>query len=144
MIYPRQKTPMLTSKTIDRKWHILDASGKVLGKLANEAAELLIGKHKATHTPHLDGGDYVVVINAEQVVLTGNKEESKIYYRHSGFPGGLRQRTAGELRKALPEKLVEFAVKGMLPKNKLHAPRLRRLKVIVGSEHPYADKVAQE
>lgn len=122
---------------IEHDWHVLDAAGIPLGRLSTLAANLLTGKHKPTYATHIDTGDFVIVINAEKTVLTGNKEEDKIYYRHSGYPGGLKQETAGKLRKRRPTQLVERAVWGMLPKSKLGRQQLRKLKVYAGPEHPH-------
>lgn len=135
------KTYMQKPANVQRQWHLIDAKGQVLGQVATQAARLLIGKHKPTFTPHVDGGDYVVVINAAEVAVTGNKEEDKIYYHHTGFPGGLKQENLAKLRGRAPEKIIEQAVKGMLPRNKMHTPRLRRLRVLAGAEHPYEDKL---
>ena len=128
---------MQKTSDVKREWHIVDAQDKILGRLATDIAQKLIGKHKKEYTPHIDAGDYVVVINAEKIAVTGNKEEQKKYYRHSGFPGGLKVRTLGELRETFPERIIEKAVKNMLPKNKLQSPRMTRLKVYAGAEHPH-------
>lgn len=122
---------------IDREWHVVDAAGKTLGRLASEVARVLRGKHKPTWTPHMDTGDFVIVINAEQVVLTGRKEDQKAYYRHSGRPGSLKTVVARDVRERHPTRLVEFAVKGMLPKNTLGRNQFRKLKVYAGPEHPH-------
>lgn len=122
---------------IDRKWYVVDAKGKTLGRLASEVAKILRGKHKPEYTPHIDTGDFVIVVNAEQVELTGKKLTDKIYYRHSGYPGGLKQVTAGELREKRPERMIEYAVKGMLPKGSLGRKQFKKLKVYAGSEHPH-------
>jgi len=119
------------------EWHIIDADGQVLGRLATLAARLLHGKHKPQYTPFIDGGDHVVVINAAKVKLTGNKEEQKIYRQHSGFEGGLREERAKLVRQRKPEKLVEDAVHGMLPKTKLGQAMYRKLKVYAGADHPH-------
>jgi len=119
------------------EWHIIDADGQVLGRLATLAARLLQGKHKPQYTPFIDGGDHVVVINAAKVKLTGNKEEQKIYRQHSGFEGGLREERAKLVRQRKPEKLVEDAVHGMLPKTKLGQAMYRKLKVYAGADHPH-------
>ena len=132
-----QKTYMQKTSDVKREWHIVDAQDKILGRLATDIAQKLIGKHKKEYTPHIDAGDYVVVVNAAQIAVTGNKEEQKKYYRHSGFPGGLKVRTLGELRETFPERIIEKAVKNMLPKNKLQSPRMTRLKVYAGAEHPH-------
>ena len=135
---------MLTKKTyspklaeIEHRWFVLDAAGIALGRLSTVAARLLTGKHKPTYAPHLDTGDFVIVINAEKAVLTGRKEERKIYHRHTGYPGGLKSEAAGHRRQRRPHKLVEEAVWGMLPKNKLGRRQLRKLKVYAGGEHPH-------
>lgn len=122
---------------IQRKWHLIDAKDKVLGRLATRIAMLLMGKRKPNYTPHLDQGDFVVVINAEKVKLTGKKLQGKIYYSHSGYPGGLKEKTAEELLKKHPERVIELAVKRMLPKNKLGRKMLKRLKVYAGERHPH-------
>lgn len=124
-------------KTVERTWWLVDAEGKTLGRLATEIARLLMGKHKPIYTPHLDTGDFVVVVNAEKVVLTGNKWEDKIYYRHSGYPGGLKAIRARDLRDRFPERIVQLAVRRMLPKNKLGRRMFRRLKVYAGPSHPH-------
>lgn len=123
---------------VTRRWILLDASEISLGRLSAEIAKYLIGKYKPTYTPHIDGGDYVVVINAKDTVVTGDKERAKMYYRHSGFPGGIRDARLEEVREKAPESIIEAAVKGMLPKNKLAAGRMQRLKVYAGSEHAHA------
>ncbi|MFN7963259.1 MAG: 50S ribosomal protein L13 [Thermoanaerobaculia bacterium] len=122
---------------VERNWSVVDAEGVTLGRLCTEVARRLMGKHKPTYTPSLDVGDFVIVVNAEKVVLTGRKEDQKIYYRHSGQPGKLKQETAGHLRQRRPAMIVEEAVKGMLPKNKLGRQLLRKLKVYAGPEHPH-------
>jgi len=119
------------------RWCVLDASGAVLGRLATKIASRLQGKHNPLYTPHADTGDSVVVINADKVMLTGKKWDQKIYYRHSGYIGGLKETTARELREKRPEDLVRFAVKGMLPKNKLGRKQLKKLKVYAGDQHPH-------
>jgi large subunit ribosomal protein L13 len=122
----------------ERRWHVIDASDVVLGRLASQAAILLRGKHKPTFAPHLDTGDFVVVVNAEKVALTGSKREQKKAYRHSGYPGGLRATSYTDLLARHPERAVERAVRGMLPKNTLGRAQLRKLKVYAGPEHPHA------
>ncbi len=122
----------------DRKWYVIDATGLVLGRLSSAVATVLRGKHKPTFTPHIDGGDYVIIVNADKVVLTGNKLQDKKYYRHSHYAGGLKVRTAQEQLDQFPEKILEFAVKGMLPKGKLGADMYRRLYVYAGPEHEQA------
>ncbi len=120
------------------KWHVIDAEGQVLGRIATVAARLLQGKHKAVYTPFLDTGDHVVVVNAAKVTLTGRKEDQKIYRQHSGYEGGLREERARVVRAKRPERLVEEAVRGMLPKTKLGAAMYRKLKVYAGPDHPHA------
>ncbi len=122
---------------IKRKWYIIDAKGEVLGKVAVKAATILRGKHKPIYTPHVDTGDQVIVINASQVVLTGKKLEQKYYRRHSGYPGGLKSIRYDRLLKEKPEKVIELAVRGMLPKTKLGRAMLKKLRVYRGSEHPH-------
>ena len=120
-----------------RQWYIVDAEGKVLGRLATEVARVLRGKHKPSFSPHIDGGDFVIIVNARRVSLTGKKLEQKIYYRHSEYPGGLRASTAGKLVETKPNAIIQLAVKGMLPKNRLGRDLLRKLKVYPGPEHPH-------
>jgi len=122
---------------VSREWFLVDASELPLGRIATIVADKLIGKNKPTYTPHVDGGDYVVVINAEKLVVTGDKETGKVYYHHSGFPGGIKDATLAEVREKFPERIIESAVKGMLPKNKLSADRMARLKVFAGAEHAH-------
>ena len=124
--------------TIERQWHVIDAGQQVLGRVATVAARLLQGKHKPQYAPFLDTGDFVIITNAQQVKLTGAKEEQKLYRRHSGYPGGLREERAKTLRQRIPTRLVETAVRGMLPKTKLGKQMYRKLKVYAGSEHPHA------
>src|SRR5574339_792925 len=127
-----------TAGTIDRQWHVIDAENQVLGRVATEAARLLQGKHKAVYTPHIDTGDHVVVVNAAKVRLTGRKEEQKLYRYHSGYEGGLREERAKIVRQKRPIRLVEEAVRGMLPKTKLGEAMWRKLKVYPGGDHPHA------
>jgi len=122
----------------DDRWHVIDADGQVLGRIATAAARLLQGKHKATYTPFLDTGDHVVVVNAAKVKLTGRKEDQKIYRQHSGYEGGLREERARLLRQRRPERLIEEAVRGMLPKTTLGEAMYRKLKVYAGADHPHA------
>jgi len=122
---------------VQRDWYIIDASDVVLGRLATQVATLLRGKHKPTYTPNADTGDFVVVINADKVALSGNKREGKMAYRHSGYPGGLRAMPYGELLEKHPERAVEKAVRGMLPKNRLSRQQMTKLKVYAGAEHPH-------
>jgi len=123
--------------SVTRKWHVIDAEGKVLGRVATIAARLLQGKHKAVYTPHIDTGDHVVVVNARAVKLTGRKEDQKLYRRHSGYEGGLREERAGVVRKRQPVRLVEEAVRGMLPKTKMGDQMYRKLKVYARADHPH-------
>ncbi|HBA37723.1 MAG TPA: 50S ribosomal protein L13 [Firmicutes bacterium] len=129
------KTFMQTKENIERKWYILDAEGQTLGRLATKAATILRGKHKVTYTPHVDTGDYVIIINASKINLTGKKLEDKMYYNHSGFPGGLRERTAKEMLEKYPEEMVERAVKGMLPHNRLGRAMGKKLFVYRDENH---------
>ena len=122
---------------VDKKWYIVDAEGKVLGRLVTEIANILRGKNKPVYTPHVDTGDFVVVINAEKVKLTGKKLIQKVYYRHSGYIGGLKSITAKELLEKKPEEVIQHAVKGMLPKNRLGRAMFKKLKVYKGAEHPH-------
>lgn len=130
-------TFMAKAQEIQRKWYILDADGKTLGRLASEAARLLRGKHKVIFTPHVDTGDYIIVINAEKVVLTGKKLDQKNYFRHSGYPGGIKLIPYRTLLATRPEVVLEHAIKGMLPKNKLGKAMGMKLKVYAGTEHPH-------
>jgi len=123
---------------IERQWHVIDASDVVLGRLATHAATLLRGKHKPTFAPHVDTGDFVIVVNAEKIALTGNKRKTKVAYRHSGYPGGLKKTSYDELLTKRPDRAIELAVKGMLPHNKLGNRLIRKLKVYAGPEHPHA------
>jgi len=132
-----RSTFMATAQDIERKWYVVDAAGKTLGRLATEVASLLRGKHKPIFTPHVDCGDYVIVINAEKVELTGDKWNKKLYIHHSGYPGGLKVRTAKVMRAQYPEKMVEMAIKGMLPKGKLGRAIGKKLFVYRGAEHPH-------
>ena len=129
------KTFMQKKENIERNWYVIDAEGQTLGRLATKAAHVLRGKHKVTYTPYVDCGDYVIIVNAEKVVLTGNKLEDKKYYNHSGFPGGLRERTAKVMKEKYPVEMVERAVKGMLPKNRLGRQMYKKLFVYEGMNH---------
>lgn len=133
-----QRTFMAREADLEKKWYVIDASGQRLGRLATTVAAVLRGKHKPTYTPHIDSGDYVIIINADKVELTGNKLADKMYYRHSQYPGGLRAVPAGAMLAKHPAKTVELAVWGMLPHNRLGRRQLRKLKVYAGSEHPHA------
>lgn len=131
------KTYSQKTAEVTRRWILIDAKDATLGRVSTEIAKYLIGKYKPTYTPHIDGGDYVVVINAAEVPVTGAKETDKIYYRYSGFPGGLKDAQLKEVRERFPERLIEAAVKGMLPKNKLSAGRMARLRIFTGAEHDH-------
>jgi large subunit ribosomal protein L13 len=131
------KTLIPSGVNIPRQWHVIDAEDAVLGRLASKAANILMGKHKAIYTPYIDMGDHVIVVNAEKVKLTGAKEEQKIYRNHSGYPGGLREVQARKVRATRPIRLVEEAIQGMLPKNKLGKQMYRKLQVYAGPKHPH-------
>jgi large subunit ribosomal protein L13 len=130
-------TTIPNSQTVERTWYVIDAEDQILGRLATRVASVLRGKHKPTFAPHVDCGDYVVVVNADKVKLTGNKEAAKEYYRYSGYAGGLKVRTAAEVRAEQPERMITQAVKGMLPKNRLARDVISKLKVYGGGEHPH-------
>lgn len=132
-----QKTHATSQNEIERKWFIVDAQGKTLGRMASKIAEILRGKHKPIFTPHLDTGDYVIVINAEKIHVTGRRMDQKIYWRHTGYPGGIRGVTLREMLRRHPERPVKFAIKGMLPKGPLGRTMLKKLKVYAGAEHPH-------
>jgi len=132
---------MKKTEDISRCWHLIDLQDQILGRVSTQIAVILIGKNKPGYLPNFDSGDYVVAINAAKIKVTGKKLTDKIYSSHSGYPGGLRQINLGDLLKKDPRKVIEKAVKGMLPKNKLQTPRLRRLKVFSGSEHPYTTEL---
>ncbi len=131
------KTFSLKNSEVSRDWVVFDASGKILGRFATKIADKLRGKDKPTFTPHVDGGDFVVVINADKVKVTGNKAEQKKYYKHSLYPGGLKEKSYKKVLESTPERIIENAVKGMLPKNKLGKSIIKKLKVYSGSEHPH-------
>ncbi|WP_248929005.1 50S ribosomal protein L13 [Paenibacillus hamazuiensis] len=130
-------TYMAKPNEVERKWYIIDADGKTLGRLASEAASIIRGKHKPEFTPHVDTGDFVIIINAEKIVLTGKKMQNKMYYRHSLYPGGLKVTSAQDMIKNKPERVLELAIHGMLPKNRLGDSMKTKLKVYAGSEHPH-------
>ena len=130
-------TAFPSGKAIERKWHVLDAKEQAVGRLASQAAMILMGKTKPIYTPFLDTGDHVIVINASKAVLTGNKEEQKKYYTHSGYPGGLKETSARKMRSDRPVRLIELAISGMLPKTKLGKQMYRKLKVYAGEQHPH-------
>jgi large subunit ribosomal protein L13 len=133
-----QRTFSPKPSDIERSWFVIDADNVPLGRLASEIAQILRGKNKPTYAPHMDGGDFIIVVNADKVHVSGNKETDKIYYRHSGYPGGLRAETLSQVRKNHPERLIEGAVRGMLPKNRLGRQIIKKLKVYAGPDHPHA------
>ena len=136
------KTYSTKAKNVERQWHTIDASGKTLGRLATQIAGLLMGKHKPYYVPYLDTGDYVIVLNASKIRITGNKAKQKIYYRHSGYPGGLKEITFEKLLKTHPTRVIEYAVKGMLPHNRLGNAMFKKLKVYDGDSHPHQAQIA--
>ncbi len=131
------RTYVATKENRQRDWVVVDAAGKTLGRLATQVADTLRGKRKPEYTPHCDVGDFVIVVNAEKIAVTGNKREDKLYYRHSGYPGGLRSRTLGDMLERRPEEVIRLAVKGMMPRNRLARAQLRKLKVYAGPDHPH-------
>ncbi|AYU55829.1 50S ribosomal protein L13 [Staphylococcus debuckii] len=133
-----RQTFMANESNIERKWYVIDAAGQTLGRLSSEVATILRGKHKATFTPHVDSGDYVIIINAGQIEMTGKKASDKVYYRHSNYPGGIKSITAGELREKNPARLLEISIKGMLPSTRLGEKQGKKLYVYGGAEHPHA------
>jgi large subunit ribosomal protein L13 len=135
------KTYVANSETRERNWYVVDATGLTLGRLATQIADALRGKRKPEYTPHVDTGDFVIVVNAEKISVTGNKREEKRYYRHSGYPGGIKSRTLNEMLERRPEEVIRIAVKGMLPRNRLARRQITKLKVYAGPEHPH---VAQQ
>jgi large subunit ribosomal protein L13 len=137
------KTPLPSTDTLERQWYLVDAENQTLGRLASEVASVLRGKNKPTYTPHLDTGDFVIVINADKIRVSGNKPTQKIYRRHSGRPGGMKTETFAHLQARIPERIVEKAIKGMLPHNALGRQLFRKLKVYKGSEHPHAAQQPQ-
>jgi large subunit ribosomal protein L13 len=130
-------TPFPSEKTLEREWHVIDAEGQVLGRLATRIATILMGKHKPGYTPFLDCGDHIVVVNADKVVLTGNKMNDKKYYRYSGYPGGIKEANARRVMREHPTRILESAVRGMVPKTKLGRQMLSKLRVYAGPEHPH-------
>ena len=132
------KTISMRAEDVQRSWYVIDANNQTLGRLATEVARRLRGKHKAEYTPHVDTGDYIVVINADKVRVTGNKTTDKMYYRHSGYPGGIKSVSFQKLRETYPDRIIEKAVKGMMPRNPLGRAMLRKLKVYAGPEHPHS------
>ncbi|MBU1127225.1 MAG: 50S ribosomal protein L13 [Patescibacteria group bacterium] len=139
-----QKSKSLKKSEIEREWHLIDAKDQVLGRMSTRIAKLLMGKDKVYYVPHLDCGDFVVLTNAEKVKVTGRKETQKLYQRHSGYPGGFKEITFEKQMAKDPEKIIVHAVGGMLPKNKLRNPRLKRLKIFIGEDHGFADKFKKE
>ena len=137
------KTFSAKPETVKRDWFVIDAENKVLGRLATEVARRLRGKHKPEYTPHVDTGDYIVIINADKIAVTGNKEQNKMYHHHTGYPGGLKSMTLEKLREKAPERIIEKAVKGMLPKNPLGRAMFAKLKVFAGSEHAHTAQQPQ-
>lgn len=135
------KTYQPKAGEVTRTWHTLDAKDQVLGRFATNVSTLLMGKQKPSYSAHMDSGDFVVVINAEKIILTGNKEKQKLYRSHSGYPGGFRELSIEKIRKEFPERIIEHAVSGMLPDNRLKRDRMKRLKVVVGDKNPYSDKI---
>ena len=138
------KTYQPTNKEIKRQWHLVDADGQVLGRMASQIARLLMGKHKASYSAHMDSGDFVVVLNAEKVKLTGKKPQQKVYRSHSGYPGGFKEISFERMLKEHPERIVEHAVSGMLPTNRIKKARMARFNVIVGDKNPYEAKFVEE
>ncbi len=138
------KTKVLKKNEVERTWYLVDAKDKVLGRLASRIAVILMGKHKPQYTPHIDCGDFVVVVNADKFRVTGKKMQDKIYYSHSFYPGGLKQINLSQMLKKNPEKAIYHAVSGMLPKNRLRARRLKRLKLYIGAEHPHKAQAPKE
>ena len=132
-----QKTYVVREEDITREWILIDASGQTLGRLASEIAQILRGKHKPIYSPHLDVGDYVVVVNADQIAVTGRKLDQKMYYRHTGYPGGIKETNLRELLVRHPTDALKFAVRGMLPKNRLGRKMIKKLKIYAGPEHPH-------
>lgn len=137
------KTHVATPTNRQRDWYVVDAEGKTLGRLATQLADVLRGKRKPDFTPHIDTGDFIVVVNAEKIRVTGDKMNSKIYWRHSGYPGGIKSRTLGEMLEKQPEEVIRKAVRGMLPRTKLGRQQLMKLKVYAGPEHPHAAQLPQ-
>ena len=138
------KTYVATPSTRERNWLVVDASGKTLGRLATQIADALRGKRKPEYTPHCDVGDFVIVVNAEKIAVTGKKREEKLYYRHSGYPGGLTTRTLEEMLNRRPEEVIRLAVKGMMPRNRLARKQLTKLKVYAGPDHPHGAQQPRE
>jgi len=138
------KTYMANANTIERKWFVVDAAGKTLGRLATVVATVLRGKHKPEYTPHVDTGDFVIVVNSEKVTLTGNKWDQKNHYKHSQYPGGLKSKTYRELREKNPQEIIRHAVDGMVPNNKLGTKMMKKLKIYAGPDHPHQAQKPEE
>ncbi len=141
---PAMKTYVANAQDRERNWLLVDAEGQTLGRLATQIADALRGKRKPTYTPHVDTGDFVVVVNAEKITVTGQKLHEKMYYRHSGYPGGLKKRTLNDMLQRRPEEVIRLAVRGMLPKNRLARKQLTKLKVYAGPEHPHEAQKPQK
>ncbi len=141
MVHLTKSTKAVKAKEIERHWHVVDVKKKILGRMTSEITQYLQGKHKSNYVSHLDSGDYVIVINADEVRVTGTKHSTKIYARYSGYPGGLKKISFGKMKQEKPEEIIRHAVSGMLPKNKLRDRRMTRLFVFRGSEHPYEGKL---
>jgi large subunit ribosomal protein L13 len=142
-LHPARKTFVATPSTAERNWYVVDANGRTLGRLATQIADALRGKRKPEYTPHIDTGDFVIVVNAEKIAVTGDKRTAKLYHRHSGYPGGLKSRTLQEMLDRRPEEVIRLAVKGMLPRNRLARKQLTKLKVYAGPDHPHAAQKPQ-
>ncbi len=142
-LFHAMKTYVANANDRERNWLVVDATGQTLGRLATQIADALRGKRKPTYTPHVDTGDFVVVINAEKIAVTGNKRSDKKYYRHSGYPGGLKTRTLGDMLERRPEEVLRLAVKGMLPRNRLARKQITKLKIYAGPEHPHVAQKPQ-
>ena len=138
------KTYQPKAKEVTREWKLFDADGEVLGRLATQISIFLMGKHKPKYSNHLDMGDFVVVINAKKIMLTGNKMKDKVYRKHSGYPGGFKEVSITKMMEEQPERVIEIAVSGMLPSNRLKSPRMKRLRVFKGKDHPYAKRIKKE
>ena len=144
-VQSHRATKSVRAQDVDRHWYVIDANDQVLGRLATRVATMLRGKHRASFTPHVDTGDFVIIVNAEKVKLTGRKREQKLYYRHSGYTGSLKQRSAGQILEGPhPDRVVRHSIRGMLPKNTLGRHMLRKLKVYAGPEHPHAAQKPEE
>ncbi|NMA95712.1 MAG: 50S ribosomal protein L13 [Clostridiales bacterium] len=138
------KSYMAKASEVERKWYVVDATGKTLGRMASQIAHILRGKHKPIYTPHVDTGDFVIVVNADKIEVTGNKRSQKMYRRHSGYPGGLKSISLGEMMDKHPTRAISYAVKGMLPHNRLGRAMLKKLKVYAGPDHPHEAQMPEE